>query len=237
MQESEIEKKFWHFFPRLNNVRHTLKRFLNGNIYHGYAMIFTVVLLLVSIFAKDYKERSDSLLICYNQTQIVDNCFDDPSCYNTTLLQDCFQNQFNYDKSLAKDYKGMFQTWQGLGSLYMIGAGFIIIEAVIRFIICVQVHAVYDFTLTIGDFALSLYSISTGDWYFFAMFMPIRLILFISDLSILQPILYYISLSVGTLFYLFLYLTGFLYSASVVSFLAFNPRWNPDRNYIYLLLY
>ncbi|KAL0477583.1 kinectin [Acrasis kona] len=211
----------------LKNSQLFLRRIFKSRIYYIITVTITLLAICFAYIVRLNDLKATSLNNCYNQTQIIPNCYDQPRCYNSTMLKDCFEGAgFKYED--AHDINQMWHLRDSMNVSYLVFIGIIIAEIVLRFISDPQWDVFYDALIVTMDFICTIRAITGVDSYiYYGIALPLRVGLFVADIDMLRPIFYKISMAAPKLVYFFLLFTTMMYFFGVCFFLYFSGENNP----------
>jgi hypothetical protein len=97
---------------RENRLRQSVEVYFNSRLYYVITITITLVAVAMSYSVRLQNAKIEALETCYNQSQIIPYCYDEPQCYNQTTLQECFGNAGYYGPS-AQGIASMRETFRG----------------------------------------------------------------------------------------------------------------------------
>ncbi len=178
---------------------------------------------------RDYHFRMSALADCYNETQVIPNCFDAPYCYNQTELVACYKSyDASYPASDATGYRHKQEKSYQISILYTCLLVYFMIECILRFISWPRFDPIYDIAIIIVDATCSFPVLTQSeDYLYFGIALPVRIGFLIADLDILRPTIYKLSLAVPRMLYIGMLFTTMMYFFGMSSFIIFSPGNNP----------
>jgi hypothetical protein len=214
---------------RTNPVRIKFELFFDSRLFYSFTILLTLLCLVLAFNTRTLYFRMSALETCYNQTQIVPNCYDEHRCYNQTELQQCYADA-GFKATEAHGIHIMAHAQKVLYIIYSVFLCYFVLEAITRFIMSPsnEFDALYDLAIIITDCVVSFSAIMGSDSFiYFGIALPVRVALFIADVEILRPTFYRLSLSVPKLLYFGLLFFSLMYFCGMATFLLFSNENNP----------
>jgi hypothetical protein len=176
-------------FYRKNRVKRCFQSFFDSRIYYALTMALTIWAVLLAFNFRDVHFRMTALSTCYNSTQIVPHCFDEPICYNQTQLVKCYQSYDSvYTAHDARGYRFKEHRAVELSIMYYCLLAYFMLECILRFISWPRFDPIYDLAIIIADSFCSFPAVTDGEKYtYFGIVLPIRIGFLIADLDVLRP--------------------------------------------------
>jgi hypothetical protein len=145
-----------------SKIRASLERFFKSSPYYLFTVSLTIVAIIFAYFVRYNDAKSIALENCYNQTQIVSNCYDEPQCYNQKSLATCFAGA-GYKPETAHDIRQMYSLKNSMNICYLVFVAWIIVEILLRFVSSPQWDCIYDAGIITLDMVCTLRAITGVD--------------------------------------------------------------------------
>jgi hypothetical protein len=213
---SLVKRKPKTFFLR------KLRSYFNGRIYMFFTVIFTIVLNIVVVYAKNEPLALRVATACVNNVTISNANITLPS--NSSIIAQCYQQAGFSDVDEFNMHQDLFYS---LSVTYITLLSILLFSTVIRLMTKIQWDIFYDIAILAIDLGLSIDGLLYGgNINYVGVVLPLRIILFVADLDKLQPMLYRLSIFTPKILILIVLFMGVLYISALFTFFFYNPYVN-----------